>query len=66
VAGLSNSLRRARTEPSAFADVHAAQARGVLVYFARRTFDVEAARYIDLSRICRDARGCPPGRWTYP
>jgi DNA-directed RNA polymerase specialized sigma24 family protein len=42
--GISDSLRRARTEPSAFADVYAAQARGVLVYFARRTFDVEAAR----------------------
>ena len=42
--GLSESLRRARTEPSAFADVYAAQVRGVLVYFARRTFDVEAAR----------------------
>jgi hypothetical protein len=22
--------------------------------------------YIDLSRICRDERGCPPGRWVYP
>jgi RNA polymerase sigma factor (sigma-70 family) len=42
--GLASSLRRARAEPSAFADVYSAQARDLLVFFARRTFDMEVAR----------------------
>lgn len=42
--GLAASLRHARTKPSAFADVYGAQAEELLVYFARRTFEVEAAR----------------------
>jgi RNA polymerase sigma-70 factor (ECF subfamily) len=42
--GLSDNLRRARSEPCAFADVYAAHSRDVLVFFARRTFDVEVAR----------------------
>jgi RNA polymerase sigma-70 factor (ECF subfamily) len=37
-------LRRARTDASAFSDVYAAQSRGLLVFFVRRTFDVEVAR----------------------
>jgi RNA polymerase sigma-70 factor (ECF subfamily) len=41
---LSDSLRRARTETSAFASVYAAQAQAVLVFFVRRTFEVEVAR----------------------
>jgi RNA polymerase sigma-70 factor (ECF subfamily) len=44
VMGLSDSLRRSRTEPAAFTDVYADLSRGVLVFFARRTFDVEVAR----------------------
>jgi RNA polymerase sigma factor (sigma-70 family) len=41
---LHSSLRRARSEPTAFAGVYEALARDVLVFFARRTFDVEVAR----------------------
>jgi RNA polymerase sigma factor (sigma-70 family) len=40
---LSSSLRHARAEPSAFADVYDAQARQLLIFFIRRTFDVEVA-----------------------
>jgi RNA polymerase sigma factor (sigma-70 family) len=42
--GLASSLRRARREPSAFGGFYAAQSRQLLAFFARRTFDVEAAR----------------------
>lgn len=42
--GLAWSLRRARREPSAFAAFYGAQARPLLVFFTRRTFDVETAR----------------------
>ena len=42
--GLASSLSRARTEPSAFAGFYEATAQDVLVFFARRTFDVEVAR----------------------
>ena len=42
--GLASSLMRARSEPSAFTDVYRTQARALLVFFVRRTFDVEAAR----------------------
>jgi RNA polymerase sigma factor (sigma-70 family) len=42
--GLASSMQRARREPSAFTDVYAAMAQDVLVFFARRTFDVEVAR----------------------
>lgn len=38
-----STLQRARTEPSAFADFYAAHSRDVLIFFARRTFDVEVA-----------------------
>jgi RNA polymerase sigma-70 factor (ECF subfamily) len=41
---LAASLERSRREPSAFADVYHAEARRLLVFFARRTFDVEVAR----------------------
>ena len=37
-------LRRAAAEPSAFAEVYEAHARRMLVFFMRRTFDLEAAR----------------------
>ena len=42
--GLASSLIRARREPSAFGGFYAAQSRELLAFFARRTFDVEAAR----------------------
>lgn len=41
---LALSLRDARREPSAFAAVYSAHAAPLLAFFARRTFDVEAAR----------------------
>ena len=41
---LHTNLRRARSEPSAFTDVYGALARDMLVFFTRRTFDVEVAR----------------------
>jgi RNA polymerase sigma factor (sigma-70 family) len=40
----TSSLREARDRPAAFVDFYEAHARNVLVFFARRTFDVEAAR----------------------
>jgi RNA polymerase sigma factor (sigma-70 family) len=42
--GLTSSLRLARTEPSAFAEVYESQSRPLLVFFVRRTFDVDVAR----------------------
>lgn len=42
--GVASSLRRAGREPSAFAAFYAAQSRPLLVFFIRRTFDVETAR----------------------
>jgi RNA polymerase sigma factor (sigma-70 family) len=42
--GLASSLRRAQREPPAFIDLYAAHSRPLLAFFARRTFDVEAAR----------------------
>jgi RNA polymerase sigma factor (sigma-70 family) len=39
-----SSLRRASREPSAFADVYSAYSRQLLIFFMRRTFDLEAAR----------------------
>jgi RNA polymerase sigma factor (sigma-70 family) len=44
VQGLASSLRRAQREPAAFIDLYAAHSRPLLAFFARRTFDVEAAR----------------------
>jgi RNA polymerase sigma-70 factor (ECF subfamily) len=41
---VATSLLRARTDPHAFADVYDAQAGALLVFFVRRTFDVEVAR----------------------
>jgi RNA polymerase sigma-70 factor, ECF subfamily len=41
---LASSLRRAATEPSAFADVYSTRSDKLLVFFVRRTFDVEIAR----------------------
>src|SRR6201991_458662 len=38
------SLKRARREPAAFTAVYEALAEDVLVFFARRTYDVEVAR----------------------
>jgi RNA polymerase sigma factor (sigma-70 family) len=43
-AQLAANLRRAIRTPSAFADFYDAQARDLLVFFARRTFEVEVAR----------------------
>jgi hypothetical protein len=43
VQGLASSLRRARREPSAFGGFYASQSRQSLAFFARRTFDIEAA-----------------------
>ena len=31
-----------------------------------RVVERASARHIDLSRVCRDARGCPPGKWDRP
>jgi RNA polymerase sigma factor (sigma-70 family) len=42
--GPGESLRRAKRDPAAFAGFYDALARDLLVFFARRTFDVEAAR----------------------
>jgi RNA polymerase sigma-70 factor (ECF subfamily) len=42
--GLAALVRTARKDPSAFTAVYDAQAHALLAYFARRTFDVEAAR----------------------
>ena len=42
--GLSSALRLARTEPSAFGQVFESHSRPLLVFFVRRTFDVEVAR----------------------
>lgn len=42
--GLASSLRQARREPSVFGGFYAAHSRQLLAFFARRTFDVEAAR----------------------
>lgn len=41
---LASNLRRARTEASAFTDVYSVEAPALLVFFARRTFDIEVAR----------------------
>jgi RNA polymerase sigma-70 factor, ECF subfamily len=41
---VASSLRRARQDPSAFTDFYAAHSRQLLVFFARRIFDVQAAR----------------------
>jgi len=41
---IASSLSRAGREPSAFAAFYSAQSRSLLVYFTRRTFDVETAR----------------------
>lgn len=38
------SLRVAQSEPSAFAELYREEAQGVLVFFVRRTFEVEVAR----------------------
>jgi RNA polymerase sigma factor (sigma-70 family) len=40
----ATSLRQARDQPAAFVDFYEARARDLLVFFARRTFDVEVAR----------------------
>jgi RNA polymerase sigma factor (sigma-70 family) len=42
--GVASSLKRARREPTAFTDFFAEHSRPLLAFFARRTFDVEAAR----------------------
>jgi RNA polymerase sigma factor (sigma-70 family) len=42
--GPGESLRRANGEPAAFAGLYDALARDLLVFFVRRTFDVDAAR----------------------
>jgi RNA polymerase sigma factor (sigma-70 family) len=41
---LAATLKRAQADPSAFVDVYRARVRGVLVFFVRRTFDIEVAR----------------------
>ena len=40
----TTSLRQARDQPAAFVGFYEAQARDLLVFFVRRTFDVEVAR----------------------
>lgn len=40
----ATSLRQARDQPAAFVAFYEAQARDLLVFFTRRTFDVEVAR----------------------
>jgi RNA polymerase sigma factor (sigma-70 family) len=40
---IATNLRRARTEPAAFAPVYAAMAPRLLAFLVRRTFDVEVA-----------------------
>jgi RNA polymerase sigma factor (sigma-70 family) len=50
-AALASNLRRARSRPSAFADFYAAHSRGLLVFFVRRTFDVEVARDLTAERV---------------
>ena len=42
--GLASSLREARERPVAFVGFYEAQARELLVFFTRRTYDVEIAR----------------------
>jgi RNA polymerase sigma factor (sigma-70 family) len=42
--GLAATLRRSGSAPSAFSRVYEAQVRELLVFFLRRTFDVEVAR----------------------
>lgn len=42
--GLSTNLRDSALTPSAFSRVYRAQARELLTFFVRRTFDVEVAR----------------------
>lgn len=42
--GLAASLRRSRIEPVAFTALYEARASELLVFFVRRTFDVEVAR----------------------
>ena len=42
--GLASSLRRAAGEPSAFTHFYSARSRELLVFFVRRTFEVETAR----------------------
>jgi RNA polymerase sigma factor (sigma-70 family) len=42
--GLSSALHLARTEPPAFGQVYESHSRPLLVFFVRRTFDVEVAR----------------------
>jgi RNA polymerase sigma factor (sigma-70 family) len=41
---LASRLRQARHEPAAFTDFYSAHSPQLLVFFVRRTFDVEAAR----------------------
>lgn len=41
---LASSLRRAAAEPTAFADVYSTRSENLLVFFVRRTFDVDTAR----------------------
>jgi RNA polymerase sigma-70 factor, ECF subfamily len=71
---LASSLRRARQEPSAFTDFYAAHSRQLLVFFARRTFDVEAARDLTAEtfaqafehrRRFRGSTDAEAGGWLY-
>jgi RNA polymerase sigma factor (sigma-70 family) len=71
---LASSLRRAAREPSAFGDFYAAQSRALLVFFTRRTFDVEAARDLTAETFaqafehCRRFRGSTDAEavgWLY-
>src|SRR5919106_3732649 len=68
------SLRRAVREPSAFADFYTRHASDLLVFFMRRTFDLEAARdltaetFAQAFRHRRRFRGsteAEAGAWLY-
>jgi RNA polymerase sigma-70 factor (ECF subfamily) len=51
--GPGESLRRAKGEPAAFAGFYDALARDLLVFFVRRTFDVETARDLTAETFAR-------------
>jgi RNA polymerase sigma-70 factor (ECF subfamily) len=56
--GLSSSLSRAATEPSAFTEFYSGLSRQLLVFFVRRTFDVEAARDLTAETFAQALEHC--------
>ncbi len=61
---LASSLRRAGREPSAFADFYSAESRPLLVFFTRRTFDVETARDLTAETFAQAFEHCGRFRGT--